>query len=95
MRTIAGCVGVAMFVAGVVLTQHPVVEVGMIGLGLALCGLTFAFSAIFPEQPMKAWTLVLAVIVCVAITVTLVVRENDQSHICYHPKGAYETTVCQ
>jgi len=47
MRTVAGCVGVAMLLTGGFLVAHPVTEVAMIGLGLALCGLAIALSAIF------------------------------------------------
>ena len=47
MRVIAGCVGVAMFVAGAFLVTYPVDEVALIGGGMAFCGLTIALSAIF------------------------------------------------
>jgi len=46
VRIVAGCVGVAMFLASGFLATHPVTEVAMIGLGLALCGLAIALSAI-------------------------------------------------
>jgi hypothetical protein len=47
VRYAVGCVGVAMLLAGVVLTQYPVDEVALIGGGMAFCGLTIALSAIF------------------------------------------------
>jgi len=46
-HTIAGCVGVVMFLAGAILTRHRVDEVALIGGGMAFCGLTIALSAVF------------------------------------------------